>query len=326
MLEAWPCLSSCLYKPCGRNGREVSCLLQTADWQGQRQGSGQVYVHRLCWSGNAVLARPRPTQVSKGDLGSALTSHAVPAQNDIVYLVYKLPTVVISRRTDQYSKAHEILTGVAASAAKRPRTAPMLPSTAASVPPPGALQRDPSVGAEGLAHASTAPEGAPCALSPVMSTRPKRLHQGEWQHHARCDDWLHEVPRRRVSMKKCNIGCGSCAGAFRESAGQPAVVDGAYIRQWIHLRYKACQFRRYMSESDMSVRPLLTHSGSAFPSTQGRCGLPTTSRDVLLWHSSRTWRAHLLLCSTSAPAPGKGTPGLSENSMCCCHQQGMGWK
>ena len=85
-------------------------------------------------------------------------------QNDIVYLLYKLPTVVISRRTDQYSKAHEILTGVAASAAKRPRIAPMLPCTAASFPPPGALQRDPSVGAEGgpkLAHASTAPEGAP---------------------------------------------------------------------------------------------------------------------------------------------------------------------
>ena len=37
------------------------------------------------------------------------------------------------------------------------------------------------------------------------------------------------------------------------------MVDGAYIRQWIHLRYKACQFKRYMSESDMSVRLLLTH-------------------------------------------------------------------
>ena len=34
------------------------------------------------------------------------------------------------------------------------------------------------------------------------------------------------------------------------------MVDGAYIRQWIHLRYKACQFKRYMSESDMSVRLL----------------------------------------------------------------------
>lgn len=49
----------------------------------------------------------------------------------------------------------------------------------------------------------------------------------------------------------------ACAGAFREATAQPAVVDGAYIRQWIHMRYKACQFRRYMSESDMSVRPWL---------------------------------------------------------------------
>lgn len=34
-------------------------------------------------------------------------------------------------------------------------------------------------------------------------------------------------------------------------------MDGAYIRQWIHMRYKACNFRRYMSESDMSVRLLI---------------------------------------------------------------------
>ena len=46
------------------------------------------------------------------------------------------------------------------------------------------------------------------------------------------------------------------AGAFRTATGQPQVVDGAYIRQWIHMRYKACNFRRYMSESDMSVRLL----------------------------------------------------------------------
>ena len=93
-----------------------------------------------------------------------------PAQNDILYLVYKLPTVVISRRTDQYSKAHEILTGVAASAAKRPRTAPMLPTTAASVPPPGGPQRGDSSGAlDGpkLAHASTAPEGVVLDTSPL---------------------------------------------------------------------------------------------------------------------------------------------------------------
>ncbi len=44
------------------------------------------------------------------------------------------------------------------------------------------------------------------------------------------------------------------AGAFRSATGQPQVVDGSYIRQWIHMRYKACNFCRYMSESDMSVR------------------------------------------------------------------------
>jgi len=45
----------------------------------------------------------------------------------------------------------------------------------------------------------------------------------------------------------------SCTGAFRDAGGHPLVVDGAYIRQWIHMRYKACNFKRYMSESDMSV-------------------------------------------------------------------------
>ena len=88
------------------------------------------------------------------------------AQNDIVYLVYKLPTVVISRRTDQYSKAHEILTGVAASAAKRPRTAPMLPSTAASVPPPGALQRGPLLRRGGAGARLDSPRG--CALRSLL--------------------------------------------------------------------------------------------------------------------------------------------------------------
>ena len=234
-------------------------------------------------------------QVSKGDLGSPLTSYAVLAQNDIVYLVYKLPTVVISRRTDQYSKAHEILTGVAASAAKRPRTAPMLPSTAASVPPPGALQRDPSVGAEGLAHASTAPEGAPCALSSYYKHATQQtMHQGECKHYVHCNDWKHELPRRRVSVTKCKIGCELCAGAFRESAGQPAVVDGAYIRQWIHLRYKACQFKRYMSESDMSVRRLLTHCTSL------RKGAPSTSGCF--------WPAHHL--HRCAAIPSSLDPGM----------------
>lgn len=79
------------------------------------------------------------------------------------YLLYQLPTVVISRRTDQYSKAHEILTGVSANAAKRPRTAPAFPPHALSVPPPatGEMSLDrPSR----LAHASSAPEGALHAL------------------------------------------------------------------------------------------------------------------------------------------------------------------
>ena len=124
-----------------------------------------------------------------------LTLYWSPAQNDIVYLVYKLPTVVISRRTDQYSKAHEILTGVAASAAKRPRTAPMVPTTAASVPPPGGPQRGDSSGAldaPKLAHASTAPEGAVLDTSPLgahpwsrfaltpFDNRPQLLHKLGW--------------------------------------------------------------------------------------------------------------------------------------------------
>jgi hypothetical protein len=80
-------------------------------------------------------------------------------QDDIVYLLYKLPTVVISRRTDQYSKAHEILTGVSAAATKRPRTAPMFPSSAASVPPPGT--REMAIERPRLIHHYSAPEGTP---------------------------------------------------------------------------------------------------------------------------------------------------------------------
>ena len=57
-----------------------------------------------------------------------------------------------------------------------------------------------------------------------------------------------------VSIARSEIS-SSCAGAFRDAGGQPLVVDGAYIRQWIHMRYKACNFKRYMSESDMSVSP-----------------------------------------------------------------------
>ena len=83
----------------------------------------------------------------------------------MVYLLYQLPTVVISRRTDQYSKAHEILTGMSANAAKRPRTVPQFPPQAASVPPPAAAEASLDRPSR-LAHASSAPEGAftPTAL------------------------------------------------------------------------------------------------------------------------------------------------------------------
>ena len=84
----------------------------------------------------------------------------------MVFLLYKLPTVVISRRTDQYAKAHELLTGVSVAAVKRPRTAPMFPSTA-SVPPPAPSPRRDAGGPGGppgdlprLAHCASVPEGA----------------------------------------------------------------------------------------------------------------------------------------------------------------------
>ena len=62
--------SCCLGQTCGCDRREVVCLLQSEDSQGQSQGSGQVYVHRLCRSGNAVLARPRPIRIAKEGLGT----------------------------------------------------------------------------------------------------------------------------------------------------------------------------------------------------------------------------------------------------------------
>ncbi|BDA44647.1 hypothetical protein COCOBI_06-1240 [Coccomyxa sp. Obi] len=91
-------------------------------------------------------------------------------KDDVVYLLYQLPTVVISRRTDQYSKAHEILTGVSANAAKRPRTAPHFPPQAASVPPPAAAEASLDRPSR-LAHASSAPEGVhPPPIFPVLSS------------------------------------------------------------------------------------------------------------------------------------------------------------
>ncbi len=83
------------------------------------------------------------------------------AQDDLLFLLYKLPTVVISRRTDQYSKAHELLTGVSAAATKRPRTAPVFQSTA-SVPPQPPSRSDAARAEQPprLLHCSSAPEGA----------------------------------------------------------------------------------------------------------------------------------------------------------------------
>ena len=49
-----------------------------------------------------------------------------------MYVLYALPTVVISRRTDQYGKAHETLMGTGAAAGKRARVS-FAPS--ASLPP-----------------------------------------------------------------------------------------------------------------------------------------------------------------------------------------------
>ena len=39
-----------------------------------------------------------------------------------------------------------------------------------------------------------------------------------------------------------------------DAAAGPPVVDAPYIRHWIHYRYQACGFQRYLSDSDMKVR------------------------------------------------------------------------
>jgi len=77
-----------------------------------------------------------------------------------VFLLYALPTVVISRRTDQYGKAHETLMGGGAAAGKRARVS-FAPS--ASLPPmlPTGREAEPSR----LAPAASAPADAgapPC--------------------------------------------------------------------------------------------------------------------------------------------------------------------
>ncbi|KAK9826496.1 hypothetical protein WJX81_006495 [Elliptochloris bilobata] len=69
-------------------------------------------------------------------------------QEDAVYLLYALPTVVISRRTDQYGKAHETLMGGGTAAGKRVRVS-FAPS--ASLPPGPLPGRSPDVNALALA-------------------------------------------------------------------------------------------------------------------------------------------------------------------------------
>ena len=36
----------------------------------------------------------------------------------------------------------------------------------------------------------------------------------------------------------------------------PPIVDSTYISHWIHLRYQACGFARFLSDSDMKARCL----------------------------------------------------------------------
>ena len=44
------------------------------------------------------------------------------------------------------------------------------------------------------------------------------------------------------------------AGALADAASGPPIVDSGYISHWIHLRYQACGFMRYLSDSDMKAR------------------------------------------------------------------------
>lgn len=76
-------------------------------------------------------------------------------QEDAVYLLYTLPTVVISRRTDQYGKAHETLMGGSPVGGKRARVS-FAPS--ASLPPTALPGREPE--APRLLPAASAPPEA----------------------------------------------------------------------------------------------------------------------------------------------------------------------
>lgn len=85
-------------------------------------------------------------------------------QEELLYVLYKLPTVIISRRTDQYSKAYESLMGQQPLQgppfrSKAPQNQPRVPTLAPNPPimvqhttpavihsQPDRLQRAPSFG------------------------------------------------------------------------------------------------------------------------------------------------------------------------------------
>ena len=86
-----------------------------------------------------------------------------------MHLLYALPTVVISRRTDQYGKAHETLMGTGAAAGKRARVS-FAPS--ASLPPGPLPGRAPDAAA--LAPANSAPIDGGAAPGACCSGQQRR--------------------------------------------------------------------------------------------------------------------------------------------------------
>lgn len=158
------------------------------------------------------------------------------AQEDAVYLLYALPTVVISRRTDQYGKAHETLMGTGAAAGKRARVS-FAPS--ASLPPGPLPGRAPDAAA--LAPANSAPldgGAAPGARGSRQQRRPCPLFSLSFAWHA------HKWHAMAAGML-------DAAGAGRTGA----VLDGGYVRLWIAHRYCAAGFTRALADADMAVRP-----------------------------------------------------------------------
>ena len=73
------------------------------------------------------------TEISRE--GGGLTSHSPVCQDDMVYALYTLPTVILSRRTDQYEKAWKVLNDKA-SASQGRRAAPRISQGLASAPMP----------------------------------------------------------------------------------------------------------------------------------------------------------------------------------------------